>query len=134
MKVDHSYIKLLLQAFENSEKPTTDINELITHGIDYNDDNYLFHIRILQDKGFVEGLGSDDLGFKMGSNGHIVVIAAPLRLTAKGHDFIANLKNQEVWESIKTNFKDVSTEALWSISKDLTNSFIQKKIQKILDD
>ncbi|KDX77915.1 hypothetical protein AB63_4039 [Escherichia coli 2-222-05_S1_C3] len=58
-------------------------------------------------------------------------IEVPLRLTARGHDFIADLRQKEVWQAIKTNFKDEGISTLMSVSKSLAKGFARKKIKDI---
>nr|WP_249941517.1 DUF2513 domain-containing protein [Escherichia coli] len=58
-------------------------------------------------------------------------IEVPLRLTARGHDFIADLRQKDVWQAIKTNFKDEGISTLMSVSKSLAKGFAKKKIKDI---
>ncbi|WP_353598971.1 hypothetical protein [Enterobacter sp. Bisph1] len=51
----------------------------------------------------------------------------PLRLTARGHDFIADLRHKEVWQTIKTNFKDEGSSTLMELSKSITMGVAKKK-------
>jgi len=44
MKIDHDYLKRLLDAFESSETPTTDLYELERKGIFYREDIFVFHM------------------------------------------------------------------------------------------
>nr|WP_251991947.1 DUF2513 domain-containing protein [Escherichia coli] len=58
-------------------------------------------------------------------------IEVPLRLTARGHDFIADLRQKDVWQAIKTNFKDEGISTLMSVSKSLAKGFAREKIKDI---
>ena len=51
MKIDHEYLKGLLEAFEASEGPQTDIKKLKKQGFDYATEEFLFHMRLLDDRG-----------------------------------------------------------------------------------
>lgn len=55
MKIDREYLKGLLEAFEASYNPTTDILELKERSFNAKDSNFIFHLRILADQGLVEG-------------------------------------------------------------------------------
>ena len=132
MKIDQDYLKGLLEAFESAEKPTTDIDELQNHGFSYEDDKFLFHLQILEDKALVKGDDDIGLGYQRSLDGFIAWGAIPLRLTANGHDFIEALRNQEVWETIKTEFKEASIETLWNVSKELLEGYTKKKLAAIL--
>ena len=98
MKIDQNYLKKLLEAFEAAPAPIFDITELQAAGLDYNTDEFVFHMGILDDQGFVE---RDDrepgFGLVRGADGHMSWAVLPLRLTARGHHFIEALRNKEVW-------------------------------------
>ncbi|HCN7964670.1 TPA: hypothetical protein N6641_003488, partial [Escherichia coli] len=44
---------------------------------------------------------------------------------------IADLRQKEVWQTIKTNFKDEGINTLISVSKSLAKGFARKKIKDI---
>ena len=132
MKIDQDYLKGLLEAFEAADKPTTDIEELESRGFSNKDDKFLFHLQILEDQGLVEGDKDIGLGYQRSVDGFISWGTIPLRLTAMGHDFIEALHNKEVWETIKTNFKEASIETLWKVSKELLEGYTKKKISALL--
>ena len=46
MKIEHDYLKKLLEAGQASEKPTFDIEDLKTAGFDYGDPKFEFHMMI----------------------------------------------------------------------------------------
>lgn len=52
-------------------------------------------------------------------------------MTAKGHDFIADLRQQEVWQTIKAGFKDEGLSTLMSVTKSLAEGFAKKKIKDL---
>jgi hypothetical protein len=133
MKIDHDFLKALLEAFEQAQKPTTDINELAKAGVLDDEGNFIFHMKILEDKCLIER-NDGDAGFGLyqsadGCNSWAVV---PLRLTANGHAFIEALENKEVWSAIKKDFKNASIDTLWRVSKDLLDGYLKKKTQELL--
>ncbi len=128
MKIDQDYLKGLLEAFQASDHPCTDIDELKAQGFDYEEDQFIFHLQILHDMNLVEAEGRYDLGMTKGADGHICWSLVPLRLTAPGHSFIEALQNEDVWSSIKSGFKDASIDTLMTVSKELLAGFIKKKI------
>jgi Hypothetical protein (DUF2513) len=71
-----------------------------------NNDQFVFHMDILDDLGFLE---RDDrepgFGLTRGLDGHMSWSVLPLRLTAQGHHFIEALRNKEVWATLKRDFK-----------------------------
>lgn len=44
MKIDHDYLKKLLEAYQSAEGPTTDLKELQRNGIDLEDKKFEFHV------------------------------------------------------------------------------------------
>ncbi len=133
MKIDPDYLKDLLEAFEASPEPTTNIDQLKNAGFDYNDKLFIFHMRILADRNLVEQPdGEFGFGAISGGDGHISWSVLPLRLTSAGHEFVAALQNKEVWETIKTNFKDGSINTLLDISKRLLEAYTTRKLEQLL--
>ena len=133
MKIDNEYLKRLLEAFEASEEAYTDIEKLKEIGFDLQKESFLFHFQILEDEGLIQGTSDGNLGYFRYSNNlewHVV----PLRLTSKGHEFLERLRNKEVWNTIKTNFKDTSVTTLVSVSKKLFEGYLQKKVSTILNE
>jgi hypothetical protein len=138
MKIEQEYLKGLLIAFEDSHEPHTSITRLLALGFDHQTNEFRFHIRLLQDRGLIGrvdgqyGIGyfspeSDDRyddGF---------FDEVPLRLTASGHDFLEAIRNQEVWATLKTGFKDASIGTLVTVSKELFNRALTKQLDKYFE-
>ncbi|MBV5336986.1 MAG: DUF2513 domain-containing protein [Deltaproteobacteria bacterium] len=133
MNIDQEYLKGLLEAFEAADSPTTDIEELKSRNYDYRDVKFLFHIKLLEDQGLVRADAGNRLGYVRGADGIVSWSVVPLRLTAKGHEFIETLRNKDVWEAIKSNFKDASLGSLLNISKELFEGYLKKKISSLID-
>ncbi len=134
MKVDHEYLKKILITFESSPQPDTNIKEMINAGFDPKSADFIFHMRLIGDNELVTRTdGREGRSFYV--NGYlgtaILPIEVPLRLTAKGHDFIADLRQKEVWNVVKTNFKDASISGLVDIAKQLAQGFTKQKIKSI---
>lgn len=133
MKIDHDYLKKLLEACQAAEKPTFDIEDLKRSGLDYNDPLFEFHMRILNDQGFVEqDDGEAGIGLYKSIDGHLSWSVLPLRLTASGHDFIEALSNKEVWVAIKHGFKEASITTLKNVAAKLLEGYAKKKIDELL--
>lgn len=88
MEIDQEYLKGLLMAFQESEQPATDIRALQKRGYDYKEDRFYFHLRILYEKNLIEPETGYDLGYQKSSDGCVLWSVIPLRLTARGHDFL----------------------------------------------
>lgn len=135
MKIDHEYLKGLLEAFEASGEPQTDINKLQQAGYAWNTNEFLFHMRLLDDRGLIARTdGRNGIGFFESADDGGAWAVMPLRLTASGHDFLEAIRNKEVWSTVKTGFKDASIGTLVDVSKRLLDGFVQKKIDNILGD
>ncbi len=130
MKIDQDYLKKLLETCEAAPAPIFDIEELKAAGVDFDTDQFVLHMSILNDLGVVE---RDDrepgFGLVRGADGHISWAVLPLRLTAQGHQFIEALRNKEVWATLKRDFKDASVHTLLDVSKKLLEGYARKKIE-----
>ncbi|KAA1276961.1 DUF2513 domain-containing protein [Citrobacter pasteurii] len=134
MKIDHDYLKGLLEAFEDSGEPQTNIKLLLAQGYDYRTPEFLFHMRLLADRYLISRTnGGVGFGFSEASDSGGSWAVMPLRLTADGHDFLETMRNKEVWNTVKTGFKDASIGTLVDVSKRLFDGYVQKKIDGLLE-
>ncbi|WP_226067885.1 DUF2513 domain-containing protein [Dickeya zeae] len=134
MRIDHDYLKGLLEAFENADGPQTNIQELAEKGFSYGTAAFLFHMRLLDDKGLIcQSDGRAGFGVVESADGFVSWSVLPLRLTAAGHDFIDALRNREVWATLKESFKDASMGTLMTVSKELFNRALNKQLNKYFD-
>ncbi|HHK9581905.1 DUF2513 domain-containing protein [Citrobacter sp. Cb008] len=134
MKIEQDYLKGLLEAFEASDSPDTDILRLNELGFNCDTDIFVFHMRLLEDRGLiVRSDGEPGFGAYGSLDGSTHWAVMPLRLTAIGHDFLDALRNQEVWSTLKTGFKDASMGTLMTVSKELFNRALNKQLDKIFD-
>ena len=134
MKIDQDYLKGLLDAFEATETPTTDISELKGRGFNYEEDTFLFHLKILADKNLIEQESGGDLGYRRLGDGGISWSVVGLRLTAQGHEFIEALNNSKVWDTIKSEFKDASVGTLLKVSKSMLEGYTKKKVTELINE
>src|ERR1700723_4768004 len=105
MKPDPEYLKQLLTAFQDPPNPTTDIRELQDAGMDLGDPKFIFHMRLLQDHGFVERESGDvGIGYEKSVDGRVQWSVVPLRLTASGHEFAEEMSNSTVVKTLKDKF------------------------------
>lgn len=133
MKINHDYLKGLLEAFEAAGEPQTNINQLRQAGFDYQTDEFLFHMRLLNDLNLIAMTnGRSGFGYYETSDDGGTWAVTDLRLTANGHDFLEAVRNKEVWNTVKTGFKDASIGTLFDVTKRLFDGYIQKKIDNIL--
>jgi len=133
VKIEQIYLKDLLEAFESAKGSMTNIQELNDKGFNCQEEIFIFHLRILADQKFVEGEKGVGLGYSIGANSNVSWSVVPLRLTAEGHEFIEALQNREVWNTIKSDFKDASISTLWDVSKELLEGYTKKKIEALIN-
>lgn len=134
MKIDHDYLKKMLEAVEAVPAPIFYVRDFGDAGLDYRDQQFIFHLGILDDLGFVvKADGKTGFGLQRSADGNASWSIIPLRLTAQGHDFIEALKNKEVWATLKKDFKDASISTRWDVSKKLLDGFAKKKVESILN-
>ena len=132
MKIDTDYLKGFLKACQDSKKPFTNIHELRKAGFDCQDEQFIFHLQILEDQGLVQEATDRDLGYEFTAGGKLVWREKPLRLTAAGHEFIGNLEKSEIWEIIKKDFTHESIGTLIEVAKNLAIGFAKERLNKYL--
>ena len=127
MKIDDEYLKKLLNTFLDSPRSFVELNDFSERSIAI-DDKFLFHMQALEDQAMVECLNKEkSLGYIIALSGRFEWISRPLRLTAPGHEFADALNRSEVWEGLKSGFKDASLSTLSIAAKELLTAFIKKK-------
>jgi hypothetical protein len=134
MKIDHDYLKKMLEAFEAAPAPIFYVRDFGDAGLDYCNPQFIFHLGILNDQDFVaRDDGKAGFGLQRGADGSAAWSIIPLRLTAQGHDFIEAMKNKEVWATLKKDFKDAGVSTMWDVSKKLLEGYAKKKVEGILN-
>jgi hypothetical protein len=117
MKPDPDYIKRLLIAFQDAPDPTTDIKELKQRGLSYEDSQFYFHLRLLQDQGFVEREdGEYGLGVQIGAAGDHSWSVIPLRLTSSGHEFAEAMSHSQAFAAVKSSLVTSSLSIMRDIA------------------
>lgn len=54
-------------------------------------------------------------------------------LTWKGHELIDNIRQKEIWNTIKSEFKEESVSTIVSIAKEMAEKFAKDKLSKLLN-
>tara|TARA_R110001583_G_C5397870_1_gene385431 strand:+ start:368 stop:541 length:174 start_codon:yes stop_codon:yes gene_type:complete len=55
-----------------------------------------------------------------------------MRLSQKGHDFAATLNNKEVFDKLKSEFKDMPFKTIFDGGQKLLNHFLKKRMDVLL--
>ncbi len=95
----------------------------------YNEDTVKYHQALLIDAKLVEGsiLPNNQISSQIPN----MVIIKKLNWT--GHEFLDAVRQDNVWNTIKSEFKDASIETLISVSKQLAEGWAKKKVKILLD-
>ncbi len=120
MKRDMELIRKLLLTIEKNPR------QLEVEGYDKNQVKY--HALLLIEAGFLDGNVSDTLA----NTSVVPSFVSVNRLTWDGHEFLDNIRKEEVWNTIKTEFKDASISTVFSIGKQLTENYAKKKLSSLL--
>lgn len=117
MKPDPEYTRKLLIAFEESPEPTTDIQELKESGLDYQSKEFMLHLRLLEDNGFVSREdGEWGLGLDRSADGLYTWNVLPLRLTASGHEFAEAMRNEHGFQAVRKSLVKSSLNIMRDIA------------------
>ena len=130
MKIDLDYLKQLLENFETSKKAFTNILELKDKGMDYDSEEFIFHLHLLWDHNLISTEFPEDLnfGFSRQWNGEPNWSVKNLRLTYDGHQFIEALNNSDIWNKLKTDFKKSGISTIVDVSKTLLGEYLKQKL------
>ncbi|AYF20055.1 DUF2513 domain-containing protein [Vibrio parahaemolyticus] len=120
MKRDMELIRKLLLTIEENPR------QLEVEGYDKNQVKY--HALLLIEAGFLDGNVSDTLA----NTSVVPSFVSVNRLIWDGHEFLDNIRKEEVWNTIKTEFKDASISTVFSIGKQLTENYAKKKLSSLL--
>lgn len=66
------------------------------------------------------------------SLGILPAMVTVTKLTWNGHEFLDSTREEQVWNTIKSEFKDASVSTIIKVGKDLAEGFAKKKVEAIL--
>lgn len=132
MNIDTHYLKGLLGAFKSSNTPFTNINILKEHGFHHDDDSFLFHMQMLEDKRLVRACTGSGIGYSHTESGETVWLTRNMRLTSEGHDLALALERGEVWEIIKNEFNNEGISVLLKVAIVLSENFAIEKVNSLI--
>ncbi|MNF80955.1 hypothetical protein D3C84_632090 [compost metagenome] len=143
MKIDLEYLASILDVFINSAKSHVNLSELKKAGIALEgepgkfNENLVFHMQIAIDNQLIASKAGPvfsikDIGMHESINGSSSIIAQPIRLTQKGHDFACALHNKEVLVRLKSEFKDAPFKVIFDGGQKLLEHFMTKKLDDLL--
>lgn len=128
MIIDIEYVKIILEEFQNAN--TAHINStLFSEYIKKDEEKFIFHWEILQDKMLVSGTnGKIAHIIKYGLSDCIFIGGVKLRLTDEGHQFCDALNDSEILLKLKTELKTFSMDSMINIA----SKMFDKKLQSLI--
>lgn len=136
MKIDIEYIKSLLDIILEHDQPDFRIDHNKIKPLWLNDEKLntlVFHMEILEDQNLIESsTNMQGIGFQRMGNGGFTVSVIPLRLTAQGHQFAADLCKPGVIEQLATSFKEAGPNEVVKIVFALGKKALEKKLEGLL--
>ena len=135
MKINYDYLKKLLETFASSDKAVIDYNVLKSATLTADANTFLFHLQQVEDEGCIERADKKPgLGYVFSMKGDGITWAVvPLRMTSSGFQFLA-LRNKDILNILKTEFKDDSLRTIRTIAKQLLENYLMKKTEGLLDE
>lgn len=129
MRIDHDYIKQVIDFVLDCPGPTFNILDFSAGGISYETPEFEFHMKLFVDQHLI-ARDDGDYGFGLlkGIDGHTSWSVLPLRLTSRGHDFAEAICEPSVWRKIKSELPGAAMSSLVSISMALAHDFLKKKL------
>jgi hypothetical protein len=134
MNIDTHYLKGLLGVFKQSDTPFANINHFKEQGFNFEDDTFLFHMQLLEDKDIVRASTGKGIGYTRTTTGEGAWLTRDIRLTSKGHDLAAALERNEVWEIIKNEFHNEGISVLIKVAIALSESHAMQKLSTLVNE
>jgi hypothetical protein len=133
VRVDFEYIKDFLELVLNNEKLDFWLNQEQFKPLwadSGSKEKMVFHLEVLEDLGVVESVSNKThgIGFQRVGHNQVKLIFIPLRLTAMGHQFAADLVKPGVFEKLVSNFKDAGPKEAIKVVFDLGRRILDKKL------
>tara|TARA_Y100001934_G_C12169997_1_gene686239 strand:- start:71 stop:544 length:474 start_codon:yes stop_codon:yes gene_type:complete len=157
MRIDYEYLKDFLEIVLDSPKPSFSIedeklSDLWKSGVNENEEELsklwnsgvnedeeklkklIFHMEILADMNLIQSAsGKPGIGFRCYGDSYSVA-AMPLRLTADGHQFAADLNKPSVLETLKKTFKDAGPKEVVKLVFSMGRKITDNQLSKLMDE
>ncbi|MUK79142.1 DUF2513 domain-containing protein [Aliivibrio fischeri] len=138
MRVDFEYIKDFLALVLDNEELDFNLNQEQFKPLHADFDakkKMVFHLEILEDQGLIESVSNKihGIGFQRMGRNDVQLSIIPLRLTATGHQFAADLVKPGVFEKLVSNFKDAGPTEAIKVVLGLGKSILEKKLAELTD-
>ncbi len=121
MTRDWEIIRAILIRLEESTTPNSVVNMKDFDGID--EQAVAYNMRILKDAGCIEANISETF-----TGDNLIGAAIARRLTPKGHDLLDTMRNETVWNQVKSKFQskgvDMTIDMVISVGRRVVESML----------
>jgi len=129
MRINHDYIKRLIDVALDHPAPTFTIRDFEAAGVPYETPEFEFHMKLLDDQRLIEqDDGDSGFGLVKGADGCSSWAVLPLRLTARGHDFAEAISEKTIWDRIKKELPGAAMSTLVSVSLELAKDYAKQAL------
>jgi len=129
VRIDHDYIKRMIEIILDHPNPTFTIEDFDEGGLSYQTPEFEFHMKLFNDQGLIEQ-DDGDAGFGLfkSADGHASWSVLPLRLTSRGHDFAEAISEKGVWEKVKKELPGAAMSSLVTVSVGLAQAYAKQRL------
>jgi len=134
MIINLEYVKEILGIFKRSEKhyvSSSDLQNLESRNLE----EFIFHMNIFCDLNIIENLDGDkDYGFRKLGGGSFLqynVTQTELRLTSRGYDFLEAIDQKEIFNKLKSSFKEKPLSIMLDAAKLIGKKLLEKKVDSL---
>ena len=129
MRIDHTYVKRLVEFMLNHPSPTFTIEDFDNAELSYQTPEFEFHMKLFDDQRLIEQDDGDaGFGLIIGMDGFASWSVLPLRLTSRGHDFAEAVSEKAVWEKVSRELPGIAMTSLVNVSIGLAQDYAKKKL------
>ena len=132
MKLNHEYVKKILLAIEREPTARPCLGKVLGNlGLNDVSQEFVLHYEVLLDSMLIATVLQNEL-ITQDTMGVYYWRDDPIRLTAKGHEFIEAINQAKIWEIIKKEFKESSVKTIFKVATELAEGYAKKKVEKLL--
>jgi len=129
MRIDHNYLKRIIDIALNHPGPTFTIEDFERDGLSYRTPEFEFHMKLLDDQQLIEQDNKDSgFGLIKSIDGFTSWSVLPLRLTSRGQDFAEAISEKTVWEKVSKDMPGAAMSTLVTVSVGLFQAYAKKKL------
>ena len=122
MKRDMELIRNILIAVEMENDPS----EIKGYDADVNK----YHQALMMEAGLADGMVSKSIDNNTNTPNAVFL----RKLTWEGHEFLDTVRQDSIWKTVKTEFKDASMETIIKVSKQLAEGWAKKKVEALINE